>query len=212
MATLKYADLLPYILPDMKGCSDMLAEQAIAEVVMDFCTRTAIWRVFLDAQIVIPGRYEYDIDVPADATLVQIRSITIDGLPPLTPKHDDFIAGAYPLWKTERATPKHYFQTADDIVNLAPCPAERSTTGMIMQIALKPSPAARTFPEWIYTKYMTGLHAGIKAKLMLKPGHQFTNAAHGSRLQAEFDNCIATAMNAAQQSLVRSALRTTTRH
>lgn len=211
MATLKYADILPFILPDVTGCSEPLAEQAISETVMDFCARTSLWRAFLDPITVAPGRYEYDLDVPIGATLINIRTAVLNGKA-IMPQHDDFVAENYPMWQTETGTPKFFFQSASETFNLVPCPNVSAANGLIIQVALKPSLSSRTFPEWIYAKYMTGLNAGIKARLMMKPGHPFTSPRIAQILQAEFLSCIASAMNTSQQSLVRSALRTTSQH
>jgi hypothetical protein len=213
MANTKYDQLTMYVLPEVQGCSDPMAEQAIRDAAVEFCQRSMVWVYSADPQSVIAGRSNYDVETPAGASLVQIKSVQVTNqMEPLDPLSTDQLDLMIPNWDTETGTPKAYTQQEDAEFIIAPVPDETIKNGLRIMLTLQPSRASTGYPDWINNKYQECVLAGAKSRLMMKQGTHWYNPNQGMAYKAEFDLGIAKAKESSTLSFVRTALRTTSRH
>ena len=211
MANLKYSDLLPFILPELPGCSDPLAEQHIRSAVIDFCAQSKLWRVAQDPIGVYAGQAEYDIDLPTGTSLVQIMSCLVDGAP-ISPTSSDQLDADYPRWQKVGGRAQWFLQFVPTSFFIAPVPDTSIESGITMMLSVKPSRASAGFPDWIADQYHDALVAGAKARLMRQAGRPWSNPQQAMFEQAIYDRGISTATAAATGSLVRTVQRTTSQH
>jgi hypothetical protein len=194
MATTKYDTLLPYVLPEVHGCSDPLAEQAIRDAVIEFCLRARVWVHECDPADIDAGEDAYDIDLPSGAALVQIASVHI---------------GDKPLDPFTGRQPEGYSQRNDDELVLVPTPDTTLADGLLVELIVKPSRASTGFPGWINERYQEGILSGAKARLMMKQGTAWYNPQQGAAYQFAFDTACTDARGDAAGALVGAPIRTT---
>lgn len=211
MANTKFSDLTTYILPELPGCSDPLAEQQIRATVIDFCTRSKIWRVIQDPVDMLAYEPQYDLDLPANTALVQVLSCTINGVG-IDPSSTDQLDLLMPTWQTQTGTPKWFLQLDPTTFLLAPVPQTTLASGISMMLALKPSRTAVSFPDWIADQYIDAIASGAKARMMRQAGRTWSNPQQSMLEQMMFDEAVAAANQAAAGSLVRTAQRTISQH
>ena len=69
---MKTADLLPYLLAEVPAAPDVTAKMALVQAAIEFCRETQAWDELQDPITVIDGINTYDLDAPADASVVSI--------------------------------------------------------------------------------------------------------------------------------------------
>lgn len=211
MANTRYDQLTMYVLPEVQGCSDPLAEQAIRDAVIEFCQRAMVWVHMADVQSVTAGQAVYDIEPPTGASLVHIKSVKLNGKT-LDPLSIDQLDDRYPQWRTESGDPKAYTQVEDAEFILAPVPADTAANGLDVVLVVQPSRSSSAFPGWINDRYQDAILAGAKSRLMLKQNTNWSNPQQGLLYKTEFDRAVSSAKESSTLSFVRTALRTTSRH
>lgn len=194
MANTNYDTLLTHVLPEVHGCSDPLAEQAIRDVVIEFCARSRVWVHECDPADIDAGEAVYDIDLPSGAALVQIHAVRVGD------KDLDPLAG-FQL--------EGYSQRNDDELVLVPTPDASLADGLLVGLVVKPSRASTGFPGWINERYQDGIVSGAKARLMMKQGTAWYNPQQGAAYQIAFDTACANARGDAAGGLVDAPIRTT---
>lgn len=209
MASLKYLDLLPHVLPEVTGCSDIMAEHAIRDSVIALCAASRIWKYLCDGAPVTAGTAECSVDIPSDAALVTILSASTQGNS-LIPVSTDQLTAMYGAWRTETGDPRYYTQVAPEELVLVPIPDSALTVDVFA--ALQPGRKTTSFPAWINDRYQDTIVAGAKARLMRQRGQPWFNPQLAAVYQADFDQGAAVASHAGQQSLVRASGRTTSQH
>lgn len=213
MATTRYDTLVPLVLPEVHGCSDPLAEQAIRDAVIDLCQRSRIWVVICDPVDVTATQAAYDIDLPAQSALVRLLSVRAGQCDPLTPASADQLDESLSSdWTTETGTPKHYVQVDDDSFLLTPIPDATLPGQLKVRLAAKPSRSSTGFPAWINERYQEYILAGAKARLLAKQGQPWHNPNLATGYLNYFDTGVAAAEQDATESLVRSEIQTAPQH
>lgn len=208
MANTRYEDLLPFVLPEVHGCSEPLAEQAIREAVIEFCQQSRIWIYLCDPADSVAAQPNYDIDLPTDTSLVELFSVRING-EKLTPKSVDDLDNECRDWMTETGMPRHYAQFDDDEFYCYPAPQEARSGNVTVRLILKPSQASSGFPAWINERYQKGIVAGAKSILMMKQGTSWYNPGAAGMYDGTFHEAWSTAREDAAHSLVRAVTRVT---
>lgn len=196
----KFVDLLPYVLPEVAGCTDLLVERALRDTLTDLCMRAKVWNEKAFPQTTVAGVADYDLDVPCCAALVGIKWLAVggcrlDGVP-----DDTGAIGAQP------GTPRNYTQLTTDTVTLIPAPD--SAAPLAMTLTLRPQRDADEFPDWLAERHQDAIVAGAKARLMMMTGTPWYTPQQATLYQATYANEVARAMYDAAHGLVRGPLRT----
>ena len=79
MATVKYEDLLPDIIPMVPGCTDTLIENTIRNTVIELCEKSEVYQAELDPVDTVANTYEYDFEPPTGTVVHKILWATYDG-------------------------------------------------------------------------------------------------------------------------------------
>lgn len=213
MANIRYDQLTALILPEVQGCSDPMAEQAIRDAAVEFCQRSMVWTHIADTQSITAGMASYDIEPPSGATLVEIKAIKVsDQTDQLEAMSVDQLNQKYPDWQTKSGTPFAFTQIEDSEFILAYVPDKDIIDGLQIALTVQPARNSTGFPEWINNRYQEAILAGAKARLMRKQGTAWYNPQQAIDYRSEFDLGIAGAKEDSTLSSVRAAVRTTSRH
>lgn len=201
---MKFADLLPYVLPEVVGCTDLLAERALRDTLIDLCLRAKVWSEPTYQQTTVPGQADYDIDLPCCGALVEIKWLAVDGRR-LNGGYDDTAAiGASP------GCPRAYTQLTPDTVTLLPAP--EAALPLTMRLTLRPKRDDDTFPDWLGDRYLDAIVAGAKGRLLTMIGRAWSAPQPGAMYLASYGQEVARAMYDTAHGTVRGPLRTTPQH
>lgn len=209
----KYTDLFNDVLPDVPGVGLDLAQNAIMNVVIDFCNASNVWRVFADPQDVIAGQSTYDLEPPSGADVAQLMALSIAGhRTPITAISEDMLLTLDPDWQSQTGRPRNYLAQDTETVILYPVPDCTETAALRMTLSLQPRRTSQFFPSWIWTQYYAPLIAGAKANLLAMPKKPWSDPKLAMYHQSIYDAGVAQALADSTRSIVRTTLRTTSFH
>lgn len=189
MANTKYDSLLSHVLPEVQGCSDPLAEQAIKDAAIDFCQRSRVWIHVCDPADIDAGEVSYDLDLPAGAALVQVNEVYVGGQ--LLNPVDGYSAGG------------------DEELVLKQSPDAHLLDGLQVSLIAKPSRSSTSFPAWINERYQDGIVAGAKAYLMRKQGTAWYNPQQAQSYADQFHTAWSSARGDTAGDMIGTPIRTT---
>lgn len=212
MANIDYSDLLGEVLPYLAGePSDPVTQGAIRRAVIDFCTRTRLWKHMPSPIDVAAGMSAYDITAPADAAIVAALDVCFDGVP-LVPTSFANLNATKPGWFNDPGPPRQYTQIEPSRILLASVPTGNLVDGLVVTVALAPSVTSTGAPDWLMTQYRYALAEGAIAHLMLMPGKPWTDIQGAIDRRARFDEHIGNARAVGEVGAQAGVIRTTTQH
>lgn len=148
-----WEDYFPYVLPDVYGCPDPLAVQAIRDSAQEFCQKTWVWQDNVSYEIEEDLR-EIFVNVPRGASLVSIIYLLDNGKEKIVPENL--------LIKSQRNPVESEF------------PAEESHN-YNARVALKPSKTSEAGPIFLFNDHVEAIASGAKARLMYDPRKYWGN-------------------------------------
>ena len=167
------ADFMEHVLPYVAGCSYPLAELHIRNVCVDFCTHAPVVQVRLDPIDVEEGRTEYDLDTPSGTVTTLILQAAYNERPLAIYKTGD-IADSL----TERpGEPLAIKQAAENLFTLDSVPQVDAPQAIRVLVATKPTRTASSVADVLLNDYAHDIAQGVVGRLMLIPGHEFSNPA-----------------------------------
>ena len=112
MATVKYTDLLPEVLPNLAADpSEPVTVAAIKRACIQFCRESWVWKALPDPADLVAGETTYDLEALSGADVSAVINVTANGVPLKNP-NSHWLDTELPGWRTTRATPKNYTQVA----------------------------------------------------------------------------------------------------
>lgn len=163
----KFADSLRDVSLAARPCPDSVAHDAIRDAAIEFCTRTKIW-IFVQQPIAtIVGEPSYPYELPTETRVVTPMRGTYRGTPLTFLSHDQ-IASAYAGgdWRSQTGAPRIVTMDDTDSFLLVPIPTEAVPDAVQLELALKPSQSAKSYPDWLYEEWRRALEAGALANIL----------------------------------------------
>lgn len=167
------SQFLPRLLPNVIGCSEPLALQALLDSAIDFCHRSLVITTTLDPITVTANKSNYELDVPAQTSIAQVLKVWYDGSPISAAPYETATALYNP-----NGAPRHFFgQEIDEVFNLSllPTPDKTVRNGLSVRVALRPTRSATQVHDILYERYAEGIVAGAMGILMATPDQSFTD-------------------------------------
>lgn len=154
---------LPRLLPNVMGCSEPLALQALLDSAIDFCGNSLAVVQTLDPITVPSGTASFELDVPAQTSVAQVMNVWFDGM----------LIGPQPQFQATdvagtNGTPRYYYgEEIDEAYSLTfmPAPDVTVSNGTVVRVALKPTRNATTVPTVLFERYVDAIVAGAQAIL-----------------------------------------------
>lgn len=183
--------LLPYLLPEVPGVPDALATQAIMRAAREFCWETGVWNEIQDPIALQDDVNEYDLDAPAGAQIVTIKSIWLVNRE-LVPVTMERLQELIPNWQEAKGSDPAYYNCPQDwsVVRIYPIPYGANGQKMTIRATYTPNQFGTTLPQFLVDNFLDELLAGAKARLMQMPGKAWSNPALAGVNQTVFDNGI----------------------
>ncbi len=186
---MKIIDLVRFVAGDVPGCPGPVIELEILQAAIDFCRSTHAWSEIQSPVTIVNNVQEYDVDMPADGTVVTVRNVWAFSRE-LPSKTMADIQRLIPNWVDAKSNQPAYFNMASTepaYIRLFPIPYEATGT-LVMRVVYAPKITSTTLDDALVERYLDTLMAGAKARLMLQPGRSWTNPALGGVNDLKFRN------------------------
>ncbi|MEY5145611.1 MAG: hypothetical protein RL745_980 [Actinomycetota bacterium] len=200
-----YDNFFSWVLPEVAGCPEITAIQAIRDTVIDFCEKTMIHQADHDPVSVTAKIPDYDLETPVTGTrIVKVMKAWHKGeeLIPSAPDqvrdptvYNQRIGGVVPSY----STPKFFIQKDPNSISLLPIPAESVSSALTMRVALAPLRSSTGCDDQLFEQWVEQIASGAVAKLQLSSGKPYSNPQAASVNQARY----MAGVNAARQMAVR---------
>jgi hypothetical protein len=197
------------LLPNVIGCPEPLAQQALVDSAIEFCSHSLVTMSDLAPVSVVAGVSNYELDLPAQTELAQIMRVWLDGrmLGPVS---------SYEVKSIESfpGMPTYYFgRDIDEILNvrLFPTPDKDVPNGLVVRVATKPARDADQLHSILFERWSDVIVDGALARLFDTPGQSFTNEAKALVLNQKVRAKTAVARTDAMRGRVVSSMSVTMR-
>lgn len=200
-----HAALYPWILPAAPGCPQPTVDLAINRASAEFCDASRAWEEALDPLTLIAGVDAYEIDLPADAVLVCVRSARLDG-------HPLRLAQSWAALPDANGQPGLPACAAVRGAELVLAPPPSASGGVLRLIAtLRPSFAATSLPEVLVERHALAVAHGAKAFLKEMSGTPWFDPTGYAVARQSFEQAIARARIQQEHGFVGGSLSVTPR-
>ena len=188
---MKTADLLPYLLAEVPAAPDVTAKMALVQAAIEFCRETQAWDELQDPITVIDGINTYDLDAPADATVVSIKEVWAADRQ-LVPVTLAKLVEVMPNWQTAEGSDPVYYNAAVDwaTIRIFPSPVNANSQKLTLRVVYQPKLTATALPDFLANNYLDTLLSGAKARLMLMPQKAWSSPELGAYHKGLFDQGI----------------------
>jgi hypothetical protein len=202
-----YDDFLSYVLPDVPGCAEIVAVQAIRNTVIDFCEKSCVVQVDLDPVTTIPGVADYDLEPPSNRLVTKVMKLFYKNKE-LHPFGADYVPSATfynpsAIDADANSTPKTWSQKDTTTFTLYPAPKDREVGAVTIRAAIKPARKSTECDDILFEDYVEYIAAGAKARLMIVPNKAYTNP----NLVATQNQFYLQGVNVARQRVTRGHTR-----
>lgn len=189
------------------GAPTELMRQALIDAASEFCTLSRSWTEIADAQLVVGGVNDYEVDLPSAAVALHIDDIWC-GVNKLAEKTMRQIMVLMPTWQTAVGSVPLYYNAEFNIDGLRvyPMPDGINPSDLRIKGVFQPGETAQTLPDYMWNRWRDVLASGAKAKLMLMPGVTWSKPDLVRVHEAIFMNGCMDARIAALHSNVASSL------
>jgi hypothetical protein len=172
------------LLPNVVGCPEPLAHQAVVDSAIHFCDTTLATTVDLDPANVLVGVRDYELDLPSQQELAQVVRVWLN----------DRLLSPVPSYEVARADildghPRYYFsRDIDEVLNvrLFPSPDKEFLAGLVVRVATKPKRNATQVHSALFNEWAEVIVDGALARIHDVPGQAFTNESKSMMLYQKF--------------------------
>ena len=174
MASIKYEDLFPDILPLAQGCPDPLIINSVRSTAIDFCERTGAYQIELDPVTTVAGIHEYDLEPPSGYVVHNITVMTLEGrdLEALT---SALVEQRYPKWRDTTGTPEVYIKQSRGVFHLVPVPNAKSVSGIRIRAQLKPTSTSTACDSEILDEFRDTIVSGALNRILRIPNREWSD-------------------------------------
>jgi len=228
-SVMQFAKLLPYVLPAVPTCSNMLAVQNIRRAAIDLCQESRIWRETMHPLPLGNESCEYEFEPPTGAERVRLEWVTYEGRQ-LEPTTEHQLRKCDNAWTIARGQPNNYLEMNTNTFRLWPAPHgwfsaqdsymppineddldvdyQNKPCAVLARISLRPSIDATAMDALVLQDHYSAIVNGALSYLYFTPGHPWTNPELGMKHEQAFSQGIDRAKYQAVDGNV-STVRTT---
>ena len=193
-----FQDLLPWVLPSVVTCSDMMGLQALQRAARELCEKSRIWRTTQHPLPLTNSYCEYEFEPFEGADRVQIEWATYEGRK-LEPTTEHMLFKCDKEWLKRRGPPTNYLEMNSGMIRIWPTPTtflsqsepylNPATVGdgeepmpqdidqpcsLMFRISMKPKMDATAMDKQIMDDYFDTIVNGALAYLMFMPAKPWT--------------------------------------
>lgn len=187
------SELLPFILPFVRDCSQPAALVAARWACIEFCKMTLWQQEMLEPVDLRAGQSFYEIEVPPNTVPTRVMRIETSTrlLLPKTKDELDILCGRG--WTSQQGTPKYYTQFSTRDVVLVPTPDVDLPGEMCLLVAVQPTPDAVEIDDSLFEHYAEPLAYGARARLVETAGQPYYDPTSAPLLWGRFYGAVSEA-------------------
>lgn len=180
MAT--FADFYPYLLPQVPGCSDPMATQALRDSAIAFCEDTMVLRTKLPAFATVSGTSTYTPSVSTGEQIARVLGVAVDGVQVYAVAEAD---AAFPL--NQPGKPR-YVSTVRTAVgfDLVLQPAPDAAYAVEVEAAMRPTRTATSLPDDLLDRWVEAVVHGAVYRLASVRGQPFSDQVLAGDAMAKY--------------------------
>lgn len=161
------------------GAQKLDVDAAVRSVIREFCTKTLLWVKQLTAIDIIDGTASYTLTAATDQAIVTVERVEVNGLY-VPPTSMDVLDREIPSWRDEESSqPSTFMVDAEKVLRLREIPTENITAGLVVWVAVKPSPTTDTIPDFIFNDWYETILDGAVSYLLKMPNKVWSNIQGG---------------------------------
>lgn len=202
-------DFSPFVLPYAPGCPDATIEHHVRLAAIDFCRSTFVWQDDLDPLVADGVLTTFTMVCPTDAEVCKLLGVSIkDGV--LAPVDAEVVA---PMDGAQRIRDGHLHPIAftGDLRGLVVWPAQPDDAAIVVNVALKPSITAATFPDALFAHHVQDIANGALATILAMPKKDWTDMPAAVIRAGQFSSRKNTLARIVERGFAKSTRRSTTR-
>lgn len=204
MATTAFTSFLPEVLPQVPGCAEIVAVNAVRNAAIEFCDNTLFWQASQDPVTVANTDFPLLLTGVAGARVTQVLTCVVDGTP-IDPTTMDALENSVPFWRTKVASsPSNYFLPDPYNLSLYPMLDTGVSVELVLRVAYTPTRVATGIEEYVYQKHLEVIAAGALNKLMVQPAQPWSNPELAAFYREKFMKGITDASIDASKSFGRA--------
>ena len=182
MAAYSLEDWEDQIRPWVRKAPHEVIQQVLRNVLRDFCQFTRCWQYVPAVQTISISTPTYVLLLEAAyAEPVAVEWMSVDGGKSYM-KPVEWLDSAIPTWRTRVTNDFSYYTQLDPLtVTFGAIPQIAGTTdGWSYRISQKPTMVAPQTESRLFENWADEIADGVKGKLMMMPGEDWSNAVTGS--------------------------------
>jgi predicted acetyltransferase len=200
--TTALSDFEREITPFIHGVPRPSVERAVLDAVQKFCNDTLLYSQELTAITVVADTANYTLSAPADTKFVRVMNVKYktngadnDEFYDLREMSDfEYQQYRHGPWKYHEAeTPSKFWVTEAFVLYLYPIPTEGSTSGLLVEAALKPDDEPTTVPDFLLINWRKEIGRGALAHLFAQKAQSWYDPKSALEYEARFKRDIGTA-------------------
>jgi len=199
------------VMPDVQGCPQVMAEQAVLDTLSDFCAQTWVLTRGLGVTIstvdsTLNDQTNIDLGdaVPSGFRPVGIKLFSIDGVE--WPIDRMYVVNHVDVIASELAKKFYYFENNQSLV-VFPV----AVGSAYIEVAIAPNPDATTIDDHIYNFWIDPVVCGAKSRLLRMPGKTWTNGEGALIFDRVYSRGVVQARRQANKSFTKTSLSVTPR-
>jgi hypothetical protein len=209
MPSVAFDQFLPEILPDVPGVPHPMAINAIRNACYDFCWKSLLWNVAMDAEPYLAGTAEYSLAPPSNAQVVAVLSLALDDTTVLYPVPYDDLSRANPDWQVRTGSPSMYTQPDTATIRLFPTPETDGTFRVVAAFA--PTRRATATEAFLFDQHLDTIRYGTLAKLKSSFNQPWSDPAGAAHMEQRFMHGVLAATVQRNKGNARADLRVASR-
>lgn len=199
-----FEDFLPYVHPSVPTCPVDTVIHHTRLAAIEFCRRAPVWREALDTLLADGFSTDYELSLDDQVELAKLYSVSVDG------------SGATIVEQLEgtrriREQDTRLVAFTDNRKRLSVYPVQVLDAEIVVEVALKPSLTAFSFPDEVFAHHVETIAQGALARLLGMPRTEWMDQQAAQLCQARFTSETNKAARHAERGFARSKRRSTTR-
>ncbi|OFZ67380.1 MAG: hypothetical protein A2V79_09215 [Betaproteobacteria bacterium RBG_16_56_24] len=208
MANVNYSTFFDEVLPEVAGCIQAVALNAIRNAAIEFCEKSLAYLYNHPAINAVLNTPAYAFVPPSGTLVAKVLQVFYNGIE-IFPKTPDELKSYYPTldWRDRTGTPLFYTQDDERNIILVPMPDASLTGAIKMRVALKPTRASTTIVDRIWEEHLETIKNGALYRLKIQPNKPYSDEAGAKTNFAFFNDQIETAKSKASRGFGRANRR-----
>lgn len=192
-----FSDFYDYLMPELPGIATAMLDVHIRDVAREFCQDTAVWRETPAGINTVANQAAYSI-ASSDYDTVRVTRVVLASVLLFDDQWHIETPGDIPKYQR---TDLPFTLSADlNTITLIDDekPTAAVTAGLVVTLAVKPTFAATTLPDFLKTEHMESIRKGVLSRLMIMAKKPWTDRELAMKYQTDFNSAKAFAAYNAQ--------------